>query len=138
LDANGGLTFAEAKQWLEWGDRQPKLEFIEQPLPPENFEQLLWLQRNHQTAIALDESVANLRDLKTCYENGWRGIFVVKAAITGFPSQLQTFCQTHDLDLVFSTVFETEVGQKAVLHLAPKIANPYRALGMGGSHWFAD
>ncbi|NJN72337.1 MAG: o-succinylbenzoate synthase [Limnothrix sp. RL_2_0] len=138
LDANGGLTFAEAKQWLEWGDRQSKLEFIEQPLPPENFEQLLWLQQNYQTAIALDESVSNLRDLRICYENGWREIFVVKAAIAGFPSHLKTFCQNHDLDIVFSTVFETEIGRKALLNLASQIANPNRALGIGGSHWFAD
>ena len=138
LDANGGLTLEQAKQWLEWGDRQPKLEFIEQPLPPENFDQLLWLQQHHQTAIALDESVANLQDLQICDEKGWRGIFVVKAAIAGFPSHLQTFCQTHDLDIVFSTVFETEIGRKALLNLAPKIANPNRAMGMGGSHWFAD
>ncbi|MGB2924462.1 MAG: o-succinylbenzoate synthase [Limnothrix sp.] len=138
LDANGGLTFEQAKQWLQWGDRQPKLEFIEQPLPPACFDQLRWLQQNYQTAIALDESVTNIRDLQTCYEQGWRGIFVVKAAIAGFPSRLQTFCQKHDLDLVFSTVFETEVGQQAVLNLATKLGNPQRALGMGGAHWFAE
>ncbi len=137
LDANSGLSFELAKQWCEWGDRQPQLEFIEQPLPPENFEQLLWLQQNFQTTLALDESVTNLDNLVSCYEKGWRGVFVIKAAIAGFPSRLKELCNTLDLDVVFSTVFETEVGRSALLHLASEIQHE-RALGLGGSHWFND
>lgn len=140
LDANGGLALAQAQTWLEWGDRQStkKLEFIEQPLPPEQFNQMLAFQDLYQTPLALDESVATLKQLQQCYQRGWRGIFVIKAAIAGFPSQLQEFCQLHDLDLVFSTVFETRIGQQAILNLAQRWANPERALGFGGAHWFSE
>ncbi|OKH15195.1 o-succinylbenzoate synthase [[Limnothrix rosea] IAM M-220] len=137
LDANGGLSLELAKRWGEWGDRQPQLEFLEQPLSPENFTQLLWLQNNFQTTIALDESVTNLENLVACYEQGWRGVFVIKAAIAGFPHRLKELCNTLDLDVVFSTVFETVVGRNALLHLASEVRHD-RAFGMGGSHWFND
>lgn len=136
LDANGGLTVAEAQQWLTWGDRQTQLEFIEQPLPPAQLAQLLTLQAQFKTTLALDESVTHRHDLQRCYAEGWRGVFVIKAAIAGYPSRLIKFCHGKNLDLVFSTAFETEIGQRAVLHLAQQLANPQRALGMGGSHWF--
>jgi O-succinylbenzoate synthase len=137
LDANGGLSLEVAKQWLEWGEQQANLEFIEQPLAPEYFAELLWLQNNYQTKIALDESVTNLTNLEHCYRQGWRGVYVLKVAIAGFPSRLRKLCGQYPLDLVFSTVFETQVGQQALLQIARDLGNPQRALGLGGDHWFA-
>ena len=60
LDANGGLTFEEAKQWLEICENLNIIEFIEQPLPVEKFSEMLELSNSYSTSIALDESVANL------------------------------------------------------------------------------
>jgi o-succinylbenzoate synthase len=136
LDANGGLTFDQAKHWLSWGETQEKLEFIEQPLAPQYFSKSLQLQQEFQTKIALDESVSQLISLQDAYCQGWRGAFVIKVAIAGFPSQLQNFCQTHQLDCVISTVFETAVGRQAILNFAQHALDCRRALGMGGTHWF--
>ena len=145
LDANGGLTLEEAQRWLSLADQFGSIEFIEQPLPPDQFSELLTLSQNFKTAIALDESVANLKQLKECYELGWRGIYVIKAAIMGSPRQLEKFCRNHAIDAVFSSVFETSIGQQAVLALAqelnnrdPKAALPDRALGFGVNQWFQD
>jgi O-succinylbenzoate synthase len=135
LDANGGLSLTEAQIWLQEIDHLEQIEFLEQPLSPENFEQMLQLSQNYQTPIALDESVANLKQLKDCYAQGWSGIYIIKAAIMGFPSQLESFCENHDLDLVFSSVFETEIARNSVLKLAKKLSNPNRALGFGVEHW---
>ena len=122
-----------------------QIEFIEQPLSPAQFSELLTLSENFKTAIALDESVANLKQLKECYELGWRGIYVIKAAIMGSPRQLEKFCRNHAIDAVFSSVFETSIGQQAVLALAQelnkcdsKAALPDRALGFGVNQWFQD
>jgi O-succinylbenzoate synthase len=134
LDANCGLSYQEAKTWLEVINKT-NVEFVEQPLPVNEFEAMLKLSEISDTPIALDESVANLKQLQNCYDLGWRGVFVVKIAIAGSPRQLRHFFQQHQIDAVFSSVFETSVGRQAALKLAMELSNPQRALGFGVNHW---
>ncbi|MBD0388397.1 MAG: o-succinylbenzoate synthase [Nostoc sp. C3-bin3] len=143
LDANGGLSYDEANLWLRTCDNfkaNPELpleiEFIEQPLPVEQFQQMLELSMSYETAIALDESVATLGQLAACYQLGWRGIFVIKPGIVGSPSRLRKFCQQHQIDTVFSSVFETAIGRLAALQLAAELSRNNRAIGFGIDHFF--
>jgi O-succinylbenzoate synthase len=138
LDANGGLGIEEAKAWLEVADKTQIVEFIEQPLSPQEFDLMLDLGANYSTAIALDESVATLQQLEDCYQKGWRGIYIIKAAIAGSPQRLRQFCRQHKIDAVFSSVFETKIGREAGLHLAAELSNPNRAIGFGVGHWFEE
>ncbi len=138
LDANGGLNLQQAEQWLQLAEQNHKVEFIEQPLPPQQFAEMLALSKDYPTPLALDESVANLQQLEECVRQGWQGIFVIKAAIAGKPSRLRQFCQQHSLDLVFSSVFETEIGRQAALELAVELGNPHRAVGFGVDLWIKD
>ncbi|HEY9887978.1 MAG TPA: o-succinylbenzoate synthase, partial [Candidatus Obscuribacterales bacterium] len=112
LDANGGLSPAAAAAWLAACDRYfPQIEFLEQPLPPATI--LDWLPTvwgRFQTAIALDESVATLGQLRQVHQQvGDRVVYVVKPAIAGFPDQLAQFCQAQRLDVVFSSALETPI-----------------------------
>jgi O-succinylbenzoate synthase len=136
LDANGGLTRQDAEQWLKVG--QGWVEFLEQPLPPEELDAMLEMSDRYSTPIALDESVATIDRLEKCYEKGWRGIFVIKAAIAGSPQRLRQFCREHQPDLVFSSVFETEIGRQAALQLAAELSSPTRAIGFGVDGWFRE
>lgn len=150
LDANGGLSWSEACTWLEQCDRLipvgqsiGPLEFIEQPLPHDQFEGMLRLSQLYQTPIALDESVTTLQQLECCYRQGWRGLVVVKAALAGYPQKLRDFCQQHHLNVVWSSVFETSIAQQYIFnYLIPSIpsgSNPSgdsRAIGFGIHHWF--
>ncbi|MEG3895879.1 MULTISPECIES: o-succinylbenzoate synthase [unclassified Microcoleus] len=145
LDANGGLSYSQAKTWLEACDKvkatpdfSADIEFLEQPLPVTQFQEMVELNAIYATPIALDESAANLDRIQECYSQGWRGIFVIKPAICGSPSQLRTFCQTHNIDAVFSSVFETEIGRQAALNLATELSLNKRALGFGTDCWFDD
>lgn len=145
LDANGGLTYSQAQKWLEACDSvkttpdfTAKIEFLEQPLPIAQFQEMVELNLIYATAIALDESAANLDRIQECYSQGWRGIFVIKPAISGSPSQLRKFCQTHNIDAVFSSVFETKIGRQAALNLATNLSVNNRALGFGTDSWFDD
>ncbi|NEQ95367.1 MAG: o-succinylbenzoate synthase [Cyanothece sp. SIO2G6] len=144
LDANGGLDWDTACHWLEMCDRlssanHASIEFLEQPLPPSQFADLLALSQRFQTAIALDESVSTFQQLQTCYERGWRGIVVIKAAIAGFPSRLLQFCQAHQLDVVWSSVFETAIARQFILgHMVPAFTPKPRTLGFGVQQWFTD
>jgi len=137
LDANGGLTVAEAEQWLKYSDALGKVEFMEQPLSPRQFQEMQELDATFHTPLALDESVGTLRQLETCYQQGWQGIFVVKCAIAGSPRYLQQLCQQYPLDLVFSSVMETSVARQAAFRLAMKVSS-HRALGFGVNHWFSE
>ncbi|BCL37372.1 o-succinylbenzoate synthase [Nostoc sp. MS1] len=139
LDANGGLGYHQAHTWLQACDNLPiKIEFIEQPLSVDKFSQMLVLSEAYSTAIALDESVATLKQLADCYEKGWRDVFVIKPAIIGSPSRLRQFCQQHEIDAVFSSVFETAIARQAALKLAAELSRYKRAVGFGVNHFFAE
>lgn len=144
LDANGGLSYEEANLWLYNCDNimaagtGVEIEYIEQPLAVENLTEMQELSYYYATAIALDESVANLTQLETCYQQGWRGIFTIKPSIAGSPSRLRKFCQEHKIDAVFSSVFETIVGRQAALKLAAELSINRRAVGFGVRHWLEE
>lgn len=136
LDANGGFNLTQAKKLLSVTDSFKAIEFIEQPLPPDNLAQMLDLSQEYSTPLALDESVASFQQLQFAHQQGWQGVFVVKASIMGFPSRLIKYCQQHSLDVVFSSVFETEIGRNAVLNLAQQYGDKpsgqtLRAVGFG-------
>lgn len=142
LDANGGLDWDTACRWLEQCAAHPQVEFLEQPLAPSQFEAMLKLGNCFPTPLALDESVATLAHLHTCWQRGWRGVVVLKAAIAGFPSQLRAFCQQHPVDIVWSSALETAVARRYIQAHLVQLENsgnrPDRALGYGVAHWFCD
>ncbi|MGF1566649.1 MAG: o-succinylbenzoate synthase [Nodosilinea sp.] len=149
LDANGGLSVPLAERWLGWCDRDrtsspsPTLEYLEQPLPPSQFEPMQRLSQTFQTPIALDESVATLTQLEQCERQGWTGRYVIKPAIAGSPRRLRTLCQPLAQRLVFSSAFETVIGRRAALALAMECYQSVQlsappALGFGTLGWFKD
>lgn len=135
LDANGGLTYDQTQHWLEQCEAH-QIELLEQPLPPDQLGRMQQLAGNHITPIALDESISTLTQLQACYHQGWQGIYVIKPAIVGSPTQLRRFCQNHPIDAIFSSVFETTIGRQAGLQLAAELGNRDRAMGYGTTHWF--
>lgn len=137
LDANGGLNWETATEWLKISDNW-QIEFLEQPLAVGEEKLMLELSKNYSTPLALDESVATIEQLKACYQLGWRGIFVIKPCIAGSPFHLREFCQENNLDVVLSSVFETTIGREASLKLATEISPKNRALGFGINHWFKE
>jgi len=102
------------------------------------FDAMLELSDRYSTQLALDESVATLDQLQASYQQGWRGIFVIKPAIAGSPSRLRQFCREHEIDAVFSSVFETAIGRQAALKLAVELSRHNRAAGFGINHWFNE
>lgn len=63
--------------------------------------------------------------------------FVIKPGIVGSPSRLRQFCQQHKIDVVFSSVFETEIGRQAALKLAAELSEHHRAVGFGVNHFLS-
>ena len=130
LDANGGLNLQQTRDLLSITDTLGAIEFVEQPLPPDSFAELLQLSQEYTTPLALDESIASFTQLQQAYRQGWQGVYIIKAAIMGSPLRLIKFCLDNNLDVVFSSVFETEVGRNAVLKMSRQLNHP-RAVGFG-------
>ena len=137
LDANGGLTYSEARQWLEICSQEPRIEFIEQPLGIDMLEQIQELAQRYDPPIAIDESVATFAKIQTAYTQGWRGIYTIKPGIAGFPWRLTDFITQHQLDVVFSSVMETNVGRDAAFRLAAELKLT-RSMGFGVNDWFFE
>jgi o-succinylbenzoate synthase len=137
LDANGGLNYSQAQQWLEICDRDSRIEFIEQPLAPDLIAETIELVSIYTTPIALDESVATLDRIQAVYDRGWRGIYVIKPGIAGFPWKLAELITKYQLDVVFSSVMETSVGRAAALQLATSLQLE-RSMGFGVEEWFDE
>jgi o-succinylbenzoate synthase len=137
LDANGGLTYPEAEQWLELCSQEARIEFIEQPLGIDAIDQMQELVKIYDTPIAIDESVATFALIQAAYTHGWRGIYVIKPGIAGFPWRLAEFITQHQLDVVFSSVLETNIGRDAAFRLASGL-NLTRSIGFGLDNWFSD
>jgi o-succinylbenzoate synthase len=137
LDANGGLTYAQAQQWLEICSPEARIEFIEQPLAPDAIAQMKELAEEYHTPIALDESVATCAQIEAAYAAGWRDIYVIKPGIAGFPWRLADLITQHQLDVVFSSVMETKVGAAAAFQLASSLQIS-RSMGFGVDEWFGD
>lgn len=140
LDANGGLDISQAQNLLSVTDQLQAIEFIEQPLSPgnpDNLANMLQLGKEHSTLLALDESVASFSQLQKAHQQEWHGVYVIKAAIMGFPSRLIPYCQHHNLDIVFSSVLETNIARETVLNLTQQLNHP-RALGFGVQHLFTE
>ncbi|QHV00769.1 o-succinylbenzoate synthase [Synechocystis sp. CACIAM 05] len=134
LDANGGLSVDIAQQWLTLLDRQrgnfgPKVQYLEQPLPPGQIDEMFRLQQDFATPIALDEAVCSLSQLAQLYDKGWSGLYILKAAIMGNPRVLNHWLKTHPIPAIFSSVFETAIARGQVLALAQKWNLPDHAVG---------
>lgn len=139
LDANGGLSLEEAEAWLDCCANYSQVEYLEQPLPVDQVEAMQQLGDRFPTPLALDESVATLADLKCYYHQGWKGVFVVKPAIAGYPQELLTFCHQHHPTVVLSSVFETAIAYRYIAHrFLPSLPQTQLIPGLGTQHWFFD
>lgn len=108
LDANGSLDLASARAWAYLVRAEPRIEFLEQPLPI----------GNHGYAslgtdkIALDESFLTPAGFE------WDGAVVVKPLLAGDWDELRAWRQGRAAPTVYSSSFETAIGRQGALWLA--------------------
>ncbi len=133
LDANAGLSYIDACTCLS-SLPTGAIEFLEQPVA--SLTEMLRLAERFDTPLAVDELVSNLGRLRHCYEQGWRGIYVIKPCIAGSLAALGDFIQERQLDVVLSSSLESSIGQRAVLRWSEEQEMQGRAAGMATSSWF--
>jgi O-succinylbenzoate synthase len=113
LDANGAWDRPTAALWADQLQEEPRLEWLEQPLPAEDHTGLMALAQ--RLPVALDESlrVSPAPDL-----SGWPGWQVHRPAAAADPRPLLRRLQAGEPRLMLSTAFETGIGMRFLHHLA--------------------
>ncbi len=112
LDANGGWDRPTAARWAERLLPEPRLEWLEQPLPPADHAGLRALAL--QLPVALDESLRH----PAGEPSGWAGWRVHRPALEGDPRPLLRRLAAGEPRRAVSTAFETGIGRRALEHLA--------------------
>ncbi len=138
LDANGAWDRRVAAKWLDRCADRP-VEFVEQPLAPEDRDGLMGLAQDFPVKLALDESVVRLESAAVWQQRGWPGLFVVKPALSGPLDELLAWVERTKADVVLSSAIETAVGRAAILRFA--LAHPVllkRAVGFGVGELFGE
>jgi O-succinylbenzoate synthase len=114
LDANGGWDRPTAQRWAERLCQEPRLDWLEQPLPPNDQAGLEALAA--QLPLALDES---LRQRPELLQRPWPGWWVRRPALEGDPRPLLRDLAAGRLPRhMVSTALETGIGARWIAHLA--------------------
>jgi O-succinylbenzoate synthase len=113
LDANGGWKRATAWRWAERLAGEARLDWFEQPLPPDDQAGLEELAR--LVPVALDES---LRLNPSLVKGGWGGWQVRRPLAEADPRPLLAALRAGTPRLMLSTALETGIGRRFLHHLA--------------------
>ena len=112
LDANGHWSRPTAAAWAERLAAEPRLQWLEQPLPPADQAGLDDLAQ--RLPVALDESLAQCPALR----HQWSGWQVRRPSQEGDPRPLLAELGAGRPRLMLSTAFETGIGRRWLHHLA--------------------
>ena len=112
IDPNGGWSRQKAQEWSNELKKEPRLEWIEQPLPSKDIEGLFSLA--NQVPIAIDESLVEFPSLRKI----WKSWQIRRPALDGDPRILLKEIANDNSQIVISTAFETGIGSKWINHLA--------------------
>jgi o-succinylbenzoate synthase len=139
LDANRAWALREAQRAL--AAFEPfGIEFVEEPLRVAEPRALAALCSSTRVPVAVDESVADITELRRFTQAGAAPVIVLKAARLGGPSRVLELAQAarvEALRVVVTDSIETTVGMSAAVHTAAALPAPPLTLGLGGS-WFLD
>ena len=114
IDPNGGWSRQKAQEWSKELKNEPRLEWIEQPLPSKDIEGLFSLA--NQIPIALDESLVEFPYLRKT----WKSWQIRRPALDGDPRLLLKEIEQENSQTVISTAFETGIGRRWINHLAAR------------------
>ncbi len=138
LDANGAWTRRQAEKWLARCADRP-VEFVEQPVAPDDVDSLMGLAQDYPVKIALDESIVRLAEAREWQARGWPGVFVLKPALAGPLDELAEWAAKTKADVVLSSAIETALGRAVILKFAlthPELVK--RSPGFGVGEVFGD
>ena len=118
LDANESLDLVSLRLWIDALEGEPKLEFIEQPLPRGQLDEMIHVSTETSICFALDESVLSWGGPDALKEKGWQGYYVLKPSLMKDWKETIRFVRSEPDKSLVSTVFESPFGYEAVCRIA--------------------
>ena len=119
LDANGAFDLPRAIRFFKEMDNF-NIDYIEQPLPIDNLEDLEELQYHTEIPIALDESITNIESVNKIIEIEGAQIFVIKPMVSGGfieSKKIIKIAEDNNIKSIISSSLETSIGRMACIHL---------------------
>ena len=126
VDANGGLNLVRAREWVTFARAEPRMEYVEQPLPVDHAGYVSL----GSAKVALDESF-----LLAAHAQRWAGLVVAKPSLVGDWTTFLPWARAEPERVVCSSCFETAIGRQAALWFASEVGGP-RAVGFDTLGWF--
>ena len=141
LDANESLTVSELHKWNEAFGNERRIQFIEQPLPRNEIDKLLLMDKELQIPLALDESLVWKKNFLFFETQGWQGFYIIKPFLFEAWDKLLNFIRSCPDRIVVSTTFESPFGYEAICRcasLSKQVAGLDRNLFKHNEHEFPN
>jgi muconate cycloisomerase len=135
-DANGGLTLAAARRYVE-RTRAANLMFVEQPLAHDDLAGLKALARRSPVPIGIDEGIHSLADIEAHARAGAGGVSLKLIKLGGISVALAAanLCRRLRLSVnVAAKIAESSIASAAGIHLA--CAVPAIGWGVSLTHFY--
>ena len=119
LDANGFFDLPKAIRFCKEMEKF-NIEYIEQPLPVNDVDDLKELQFHTDIPIALDESITCLEAAKKIIDMEVAQVFVIKPMVSGGfieSNKLIEVARSNNIIPIISSSLETAIGRMACIHL---------------------
>ncbi len=117
------------------------IDYIEQPVPKDEIEQLQRLHKESSVAIALDEAASDPIRIGELLSLGCGSVIILKPQRLGGPDRtLEAMRIALDAGarVVVTNSLETSVGVHAAANLAAHLPQPIPPCGLATSHYFAE
>ena len=120
LDLNCAFDLSKAIRFCKEMEKF-NIDYIEQPLPADNLEDLAELTYHTQIPIAVDESLTDFQSAEKIIDKQAAHVFVIKPMVSGGFTECKKIiklAQTENIRAVITSSLETAIGRTACLHLS--------------------
>jgi L-Ala-D/L-Glu epimerase len=140
LDANAGWTLAEAvvllSQCATYG-----IQYVEQPLPSDDLDDMHTLRYNVPVPIAADEALSDLESARRILAHDAADVLVIKPQLAGglrVGRQILSEAMRYGVQCVVTSTLESGVGIAGALHLSAASPEVTMECGLATLHLLAD
>ena len=120
LDANGCFDLPKAIRFCKEIEKY-NIDYIEQPLSKNSYEDLYELSLHTKLDIALDESVTDIKSVKKIIETNSANILILKPMVIGSFKKIKKIidlANNNNLGIIITSSLESNIGLTASMHLA--------------------
>ncbi|MFD1708954.1 muconate cycloisomerase family protein [Siminovitchia sediminis] len=140
IDPNGSWDRITAVKWMD-AFFEAGIDFLEQPLPPEDIEGLARLSEMKKVPVMADESLSSVQDALRLAETRAADIFSLKIHKSGGMKntvKIAGIAEAAGISCFGGTSLESSIGTAACLHAYASIPNLDYGSELFGPSWLAD